>query len=133
MEQALIAILDADASLVVLAGDQIYWGLAPQDVDGSFITLNVVSGVRDYALSGATGYAESRVQMDCWASTYPLAKALSNAAIAAVSAYRGEVASIHVGGVFVDNERDLNEARQGDIATRYRVSVDLRIHWRPNT
>lgn len=130
MEQALIAILDADAPLVVLAGTQIYWGLAPQDVDGSFITLNVVSGVRDYALAGATGYVESLVQMDCWAATYPLAKALAIAAIAAVSAYRGEAASTHIGGIFIDGERDLNEPRQGDIATRYRVSIDLRIHWR---
>lgn len=130
MEGALRSILTGAAGVTGIVGTAIYWGLAPQDRALPFVVLNTVSGVPDYALSGATGLTGSRVQVDCYAASYSGAKYLARAVIAAVSAYRGEVSSVHFGGIFIDSERDLNEPQQGDTATRFRVSIDLSVWWR---
>lgn len=130
MEGALRAILSTNEGVVGIVGNAIHWGLAPQSATVPRLVLNLVSGIRDYALSGATGLVESRVQIDCYAANYSGAKFLARAVINAVSAYRGGVAGIHFGGIFVDSERDLNEAAQGDTATRFRTSIDISVWWR---
>lgn len=131
MEAALRGLLADDGGVSAIAGARIFWGQAQQGHEQPFIVLNVVAGPHTYAFDRDTGHVDSRVQMDCWAGDYVTAKTLARAAIAAVTGFRGSSGSIDFGGVFVDGERDLNEPRQGDIATRYRVAVDLAVHWKP--
>lgn len=130
MEEALRSILTGAASVTGQTGTRIYWGLVPQSAALPFIRMTVVSGIRDYALSGATSLVDSRVQVDCYATSYGGAKLLARAVMATLSAYRGEVPGVEIGGVFVESERDLSEPDQGDTQTRFRVSVDLTVWWR---
>lgn len=128
MEEALRTAI-ATPAVIALAGQRIYWGLAEQGVSDPFVVLNTVAGQRHYATDAPRRHVSGQVQADCYAGNYATAKALARAVTRAVSGLNATLDGIRFNGVFVDAERDLNESRQGDIATRYGVSLDLAVHW----
>lgn len=133
MEEALHALLTADAGVAAIVGarvtpyERLQGGALPA------LTYARISGRRDYAHDGPTGFSESRVQLDAWAdpaadaSAYGTAKAAARAAVAAVSGYRGTVGPTRIGGIFVEAERDLRGDTAGDTQRLARVSLDLTI------
>lgn len=125
MEEALRSILAADAGVTALVSSRLYWGLAPQSVTGDFVAMYVVSGNRDYHMSAASGLRETRVQFDCWASSYGAAKTIARAVESALSGFSGSQSGKALRGVFVNSERDDNESDTADTASRYRTSLDL--------
>jgi phage protein D len=118
MEEALTTLLAS------VAGGRRYWGRAPQTAARPFIVLTKITGLRDYQMSGPSGYVQNRVQCDCYGATYTEAKAAARALITAVSGHSGGV----IQGIFVDSERDLPTADAGDVNHLFRTSVDLMIH-----
>lgn len=125
MEEALRAILASDAGVAALVSSRVYWGLAPQSVTGDFLALYVVSGNRDYHMGGASGLRETRVQVDCWASSYGAAKTIARAVESAISGFSGSQSGKAFRGAFINSERDDNESDTADTASRYRTSLDL--------
>jgi hypothetical protein len=127
MEEALRSLLVGSGGVTDLVSTRVYWRQAPQSVTGNFINMHRVSGGRDYNMSGASGLTESRVQVDCWAAKYSDAKLIARAVEAVASGYTGTIGGKRLQGVFIDAERDDDTSDAGDVATRFRTSLDLLI------
>lgn len=125
MEEALRSLIVSDAGVGALVSTRVYWRQAPQSVDADFINLTRVSGQRDYHMASPSGLENSRVQADCWASSYSAAKAIARAVANAVSGYKGTVGGKRLQGVFIDSERDDDFETTGGRETRFRTSLDL--------
>lgn len=131
MEEALIALLAS------VSGGRVYWMLAPQGLsadDGSYIVMRRVDGVRDYAMSGPTGYVQTRVQLDCYGKTYAAAKTAARAVEAVISGYSSATdggsppSTSGVLGIFVISERDATFPDAGDKNHLFLVSLDAMVH-----
>lgn len=118
MEELLTALLAG------VAGGKSYWVRAPQGVSPPYVTLQRVTGIRDYHMQGESGLVMSRVQADCYGATYTSAKQTARALIAAVSGHAGGA----VQAILVDSERDLPAADAGETVHLFRTSVDLIVH-----
>jgi hypothetical protein len=62
-----------------LVGQRVYPVIAPQNVAYPCITWQRISRTEVFSLEGPSGYADARVQIDCWAKTYGEARAVANA------------------------------------------------------
>ena len=123
MEEALTCILSG------VAGGRRYWVRAPQSLSiRPYIILNRVSGNRDYHLKSASGYVQSRIQVDIYDETYGGAKGVARAVRDAVSGFAGTIGGGQIQFITVDSERDLPADDVGEITFLYRTSLDLMIH-----
>lgn len=100
------------------------WGWSAQGASLPRIVLYRVSGGPDYTMSGPSGLAEARVQVDCFAGTMRDAKMIGRAVRSALSGLRSGVIS----GAFLDQERDLPPDTDG-AGMVARVSLDFNIHY----
>ncbi len=127
MEEALVAVLLADAALAAIVGPRITWQVRPQGDALPAIVLQRVSGARDYAMEGPTGLVQSRVQMDCWSVTYASALAVARALRNLLSGLRTEAGGTELQGCFIDLERHSFE-KDGEAAQAFhRVMIDFQI------
>lgn len=125
MEEALVALLLADAGVKLLLGTRLNWGRAPQTQGtATYAVLQRITGQRDYTMQRASGYVQSRVQVDVYAVSYTATKKAARAIIAATSGRKGGLFQ----GIFVDAERDLPAADPGEVTNLFRTSIDLIIH-----
>lgn len=104
------------------AGSRIYWVERPQTSALSAVTLQIISDGRPQHLKGLDGARGTRVQVDCWASTYAAALALARACIAALQP-PATVSGKRFGNAQVDGQRDLGEDVNGTFV--HRQSIDL--------
>jgi len=127
MEEALIGFMLADTQLALLVSNRIDWQTRPQGSALPSISLQRVSGVRDYAMQGPTGLVASRVQIDCWGSTYASALGVARAVRDLLSGIRRDIGSTEFQGAFIDSERHGYE-KDGNAADAFhRVSMDFQI------
>lgn len=127
MEEALVDFMLRDAGLAALVATRINWQARPQGDALPSISLQRVSGVRDYAMQGPTGLVESRVQVDCWGSTYASALAVARSVRDLLSGVRRNLGSTQLQGAFIDSERHDFE-KDGNAAEGFhRVSMDFQI------
>ena len=130
-QSALRARLVADAGVAALVSDHvpsgkaIFWINRPQSSALPAITLQTISEDRPQHMKGFDALYVSRVQMDCWATSYAQVQALKEAAIAAVI---GEHTAngFHFTRAFIDSIRDLGERVETQFF--HRASIDLIIH-----
>lgn len=109
MEHALATYLLANASLIALVNDRIYWTQLPQGGDRPYILMSVVSSVPDVVFGGATGLVQSRVQFDCWGEDYYSAKNVARALDTLLNGKKLTTAgsgAIRFEGFFIEAERD---------------------------
>lgn len=124
-----MALLLNAAGVTALVSTRVYWGRAPQTVDGRpYVVLQRVDGIRDYHNQGASGYVASRVQADVYGETYTSTKKAARAVIAALSGHKGGIFQ----GIFIDSERDLPATDAGEVTNLFRTSVDVMIHHSQN-
>ncbi len=126
MEQALVALMLADAGITALVSTRIQWVFGPQASTSPYIVMSRVSGVRDYSYQGPTTFIESRVQIDCWGLTYASTKEVARACETKLSGYRGIQGTTDFKGMFLENERDGFEDDQTP-TRHFRVSLDFMI------
>ena len=110
-----------------VAGGRRYWGRAPQNVNiatGPFLVLNRIDGIRDYTMGGASGYVESRIQIDIYGASYAATKQAARDAIAALSGHSDGT----IQGIFAITERDLPATDAGEVKQLFRTSVDFIVH-----
>lgn len=125
MEEALIDFMLENPALVALVSDRIDWQTRPQGASLPAITLQRVSGARDYAMEGPTGLVRSRMQVDCWGSTYASALGAARAVRDLLSGVRTAIGDIQLQGAFIDSERHDFE-KDGNAAEGFhRVSMDF--------
>lgn len=126
MEEALRTCLAANSGLVALVAQSIQW-----DVREALpsLALHLIDAPPDYHLKGASGLVQARVQMDCWGRTFIEAKAVGDAAVAALPAIRQVIGGIRFQGCTVlDTER----GRFGDAPNIFhRTRIDVRVSFSP--
>jgi hypothetical protein len=122
---ALRARLIAAAPVTALVVQRVYWVDRPQASDLPAITLQTISEERPQHMKGFDGLDVSRVQLDCWATSYSQAQALKEAALAAtVGEHTGN--GVRFERAFIDSIRDLGERVETQFI--HRASIDLIIH-----
>lgn len=119
---ALHSRLAAAAPVSAIVGTKVYWVKVPQNATRPYIRLQTISDPRPEHLQGYDSARVTRVQCDCFAETYAVARDLAEKVIAAVatpSAFGG----IFFGRIKAEGPRDLGE----DVGDKFihRASVDL--------
>lgn len=123
-EPALRTRLKEDVLVSAIVGTRIDWTVRPQGSPFPAVVLKTISDGRPQHMGGFQTFRESRVQIDCYASTRAEAVALGAAVIAAI------VPAAEVGGVtfrrtFIDTVRDLGA--NTDAGFVHRDSIDAHI------
>lgn len=133
MEAALVALMLADAGLAAQVGDRINWEIFPQGIGSPCVRLTRIGGATGYHMRGSDGLDGAQVQVDIRAAApiendaagFKPAKGAADAAKALLSGYRGTVADVCFGGIFVTAERHYTEKTDGNLF--HVVSLDLDI------
>lgn len=126
LQSALFTRLAADTPVaaVVVAGSvkRIYWGIVPQGAAMPYIRLNTISDPRPQHLQGYDAARSTRIQVDCFASSYGAARGLAEKVVTAL-AVPTTVGGVKFGRGKAEGPRDLGE----DVAGTYihRASMDL--------
>lgn len=123
-EAALRQRLKDDALVDSLAPGGIEWRQRPANGSGSSIVLVSVSDPQLQDLKGFVSRQNSRVQVDCRASTRAAAVALRKAAIAAL-APGGDFHGVRFGRAMFDPARDLGEPTETGFV--HRDSFDVTV------
>ena len=84
IETDLYTTLSNDAGVTAICSTRIYPGMAPESVTLPYITYQMVSGERIDTVTGVGDMTRKRIQINCNADTYAIAKSLSAAVIAAL-------------------------------------------------
>ncbi len=121
--EALKARLLAEANI----GSEIHWTIVPQGKALPYTRLQVISDPRPENLAGYDGARVSRVQADCFASSWGKARENAEKIIAAVST-PATVAGIQFGRTKAEGPRDLGEDVAGTWV--FRASIDLLVEHR---
>lgn len=132
IEEALRAVLLADAGVAALVGTRVYPLVLPQAGTLPAITYQVVAGDADYVMEGASGLAFKRVQVDCWADTYSAAAGLRAAVTAALGGFAGSAGSpaVRIQGAFKTMEADGYEDALERAGPRlWRKTIDFNVHF----
>ena len=108
MEIALRAKLLANAPLVAIVGQRITWTERPQGNVLPAVVLQVVADTRPQDFKARVYFRETRVQIDCFATTRSVAVNLREAVINALS-FEGAVLNVLFGRVFINNVIDRGE------------------------
>lgn len=107
MEEALLSYLKAASAIASLVGTRINLVRSPQGTVCPRVVLTRVSGLRDMTLNnGPSGYVSSRVQVDCYGTSYGSAKTVARAIEARLSGYSGTTGGVRFEGCFLIGERD---------------------------
>lgn len=121
MEELLVTLLASSPPLVSLVNQRIQWGTREQASGLPAVSLAKVSGGPVYSDEGEAGLTETRVQIDCWASTFGTATAVARAVQAQLSG--------HFDGFFryisLDVSRDLSEGGGNQAEYQHRTSMDF--------
>ncbi len=114
LESKITTVLKGSTAVSALVGGRVFPLVLDQGCQFPAVSFLRVSGGKQFGLSGYSGLEGSRIQVDCWATTYKQAKALA----AAVSTAMRAATTFRVSAV---NDRDLFE----DAQNLYRVSIDF--------
>lgn len=127
MEEAIRAVLLASSGVTALVpAAHLNWGEHPQGASSPYIHMMTISAAEGLTMKGPDGMSEGRIQVDCYAPTYLVAKQVSRAVIGALHGYRG-------GGLRLvrhDATRDSREGGTNEAERLFRVSLDFTTAWR---
>ena len=122
---ALRARLVAAAPVIALVAQRVYWVDRPQAAALPAITLQTITELREHHFLGLDGLDMSRVQIDCWSTTYSNAQAIKEAVLAAlIPENTGN--GIYFARSFPDSIRDFGERVETQFI--HRTSIDLITH-----
>lgn len=125
MEEALTALLLANAGVSAMVGDRVNWSARPDDAALPAVTLHRISGRRDQTSSGRSGLVDSTVQIDTWGRTFKEAKLLARAVILALPHARTLTGGIVLQGIFIDSESDSFEGDAPEPLYRTRIDISV--------
>lgn len=121
MEVTLRSRLLNDAAVAAIAGNRISWIERPQRSAYPAVVLQVISSPRPQHMNGVQSFRQSRVQIDCFASTAKQAVELCEAVIAAILPADASGETEFLRG-FINDVRDLGEDTDGGFV--HRRSID---------
>lgn len=120
MEEAIRALLKADATIAAHCAGRVNFGAHLQGEPFPAIILNTVSDTEGLTLDGPDGLPSARLQVDCYAETYGAAKILSRDVRKLLNGYAGGA----IQGVFYGASRDGRDETADGIAL-FRISADF--------
>jgi hypothetical protein len=130
IEQAFrAALLRSDAVRRLLAA-RVYPVVLPQAPQYPAATYQMVSNWSEYSHDGASRFADSRIQVDLYATTHGEVAALRNAVMGALSGAKGGFGepTVRIQGVFRVMELDAYEAALETAGPRvWRKTLDFRV------
>jgi hypothetical protein len=129
MEEALTAILLADARLSQVVGNRVHWDVAPQGAVRPYVILQVVSSSADTTASGRSGMETARVQIDAYGEQKFAVTRIVRFAFEALERARGPRGEVTIQGVFFDSARDLPASGASGAPQLFRRSTDINIIW----
>ena len=130
IEQAIFQLLTGDAAVASIAGTRVYPMERRQGGDLPAVVYRRISNEPIYAMNGPAGFEESRFQFDCWAEpiagagAFLTARNLGNAVAAVISGYRGTVAGVRIGGIFINSRTDFRGDAPGNAPRLMREMID---------
>ena len=126
MEEALRAFLLTQSGVSSVVSDRAYWNMRPQGAALPALVLQVIDRSPAYTMDGNAALAETRVQIDCYGTTYAQAKTLARAVRTPLDGKRFTQSSIRFEAFRLD-ERDLSEAGTTEGERVHRISLDFQI------
>lgn len=123
-EPALRTRLKDDTAVAAIVGTRIDWTVRPQGSALPAVVLQIIADGRPQHMQGFQRFRETRVQIDCFATTRAAASALSAAVIAAITP-AAEVSGTAFRRAFIDTVRDLGA--NTDTGFVHRDSIDALI------
>ena len=123
IEEAIHDILVADSSVKAIT-TRCYPSTLPENPTYHLILYAKVTGERINDLSGPSGMAHPRFQIEAWAETYAAAKSLANAIRVCLNGYRGTSGTVRIGSFLIQSERDFFECE----VQRHRIIMDFMIY-----
>lgn len=123
MRAALAARLLQAPGVSTIVGTRVDWLRRPQAAALPSITLQTITDARPRHLKGYQGARETRVQIDCWATSYAASVSAASAVVAIVEA-PGVFGGVRFGGAAIEGQRDFVEDRDGE-TDLYRQSIDV--------
>lgn len=124
MEIALRSRLLNDAAVAAIVGNRVSWIERPQRTGFPAIVLQIVSAPRPQHMGGLQSARQSRVQIDCFATTAKQAAELSEAVISAIIPVNTAYGTEFFRG-FVNDVRDLGEETDGGFVHRRSIDAYL--------
>ena len=129
MEADLRTRLLGAAAVAAIVATRVTWGDRPQGKTLPAIILLMVSAGREYHHGGADELHETRVQVDCWATSHLQATQLGAAVVAELETAE-TVGSTEFGKSLLAAERDVQAESLDGGGTAYRRSLDFMVWWR---
>jgi hypothetical protein len=126
MLTAVRAYMLTNAPLVALVGEKIRPLRRGQGDGLPIVVLQVAGHVPEYTLIAGIPFAETRLQVDCWAETFAGAEALARAVKAVLSGARFTSEGVVFSGVFLISERPGFEA-DGPTSRLVRTILEFRV------
>jgi hypothetical protein len=115
----LVAVIESHTDVTALIGDRIFPLVCPSSTFANpqdrrpCIVYRTSSAIRGKTFCSTDGLVQEFFTFDCYALTYDVAKALSEALIAALVDYSAVSGSTRVEAVFLENEFDLLDMEPG--------------------
>src|SRR5690625_7741051 len=112
------------ARLSCVAGRRVHWGVAESvsTKDGPYVRLSMISGQRDYNMSGPTRHTRRRLQLDAFGLTFSAVRSVADAARQALSGFRVVFSVVRIGGLFIYHETIGQERHNGSSAGSDRIT-----------
>ena len=116
--------LKDDGTIASLVSTRIDWGVRPQGAPYPSIVLSVVADSRNQHMAGIAGFQPTRVQVDCYATSFTGAAAIRDAALAVLvpAVVKGATTFLRS---FVNDVR--GGGNQTDTAFIHRQMIDLTV------
>jgi len=122
IEAAIFSRLTNDAAVSALISSRVYPLILPQNSILPAVTYTRVSGERVRSLSGPSGLALPRFQIDSWAESFSVVKDLAGKIRKSLDGFRGNVSGVEIKGMSIESDSDLFETINGK--DFYRVRAD---------
>lgn len=122
LEEALVDMLKNDEKISNIT-ERIYPVMIPQNPQYPLIVYQKITGYRDTVLSGPSGFAHPRIQIDSYAETYAEAKELANFVKDALYGKTYEGNGVRIASIIIISETDFFEPAIGC----HRISMDFSI------
>lgn len=133
MDEAIRDLLLGTAAITAIVARRVDWGVRPQGDALPSLTLERISGAAQMNMNAPSGWDVDRVQIDCWARTYKVAKDLSlilaspggpSEPVGLLVGYRGEHLGVRLRTFVVARRSNSDSDSKGPV---HRTSIDVMV------
>lgn len=135
LKQALFQVLRDNAPVAAIVVDRIYPGVAPLGAPLPYITYQRISSTHERHMTGRSGVAHPRMQINCWSTSGITLEDLVDKVRLKLDRFAGPMGAIalQVFGSYLDNIRDDQVIpKDGSEQVHHRASMEF-IIWHVET